>query len=124
MTVDPGPASADDDAHKNVLFFKDLRLSISEWCPFGQNAISTFNDSIDSLKGVKSSLLTGKVDEEPDTSKFSITPRFTRVLLEDFDRYNWIKFKARIEYPEEVTQIEEVAYVSRPYFMKMWLPPD
>jgi hypothetical protein len=91
-----------------VLFFKDLTLSISEWCPFGQNAITTFNDSIDSLKGIKSSLLTGKVDEEPDTSKFSIKPRFTRVELEDFDRYNWIKFKATIEYPEEVEQIEEV----------------
>ena len=109
MTGDSLPSSVGDDVHKNVLFFKDLRLSISEWCPFGQNAISTFNDSIDSLKGVKSSLLTGKVDEEPDTSKFSITPRFTRVLLEDFDRYNWIKFKARIEYPEEVKQIEELA---------------
>ena len=85
------------------------KLSISEWCPFGQNAISTFNESIDSLKGVKSSLLTGKVDEEPDTSKFTITPRFTRVLLEDFDRYNWVRFKALIEYPEEVEQVEEIA---------------
>jgi len=95
--------------HKNVLFFKDLRLSISEWVPFGQNAISTFNDSIDSLKGVKSSLLTGTVDEEPDSSNFKIEPRFTRVFLEDFDRYNWIKFKAFVEYPEEVEQIEEIA---------------
>jgi len=95
--------------HKNVLFFKDLRLSISEWVPFGQNAISTFNDSIDSLKGVKSSLLTGTVDEEPDSSNFEIEPRFTRVFLEDFDRYNWIKFKAFVEYPEEVEQIEEIA---------------
>jgi len=95
--------------HKNVLFFKDLRLSISEWVPFGQNAISTFNDSIDSLKGVKSSLLTGTVDEEPDSSNFEIEPRFTRVFLEEFDRYNWIKFKAFVEYPEEVEQIEEIA---------------
>ena len=92
--------------HKNVLFFNDLRLSISEWCPFGQNAITTFNDSIDSLKGIKSSLLTGKVDEAPSTSEFNIKPMFTRVMLEDFDRYNWIKFKAFIEYPEEVEQIE------------------
>ncbi len=75
-------------AHKNVLFFQDLKLSISEWVPFGQNAISTFNDSIDSIKGIKSSLLTGTVDEEPDTSKFEIEPRFTRVHLEDFDKYN------------------------------------
>ena len=95
--------------HKNVLFFQDLKLSISEWVPFGQNAISTFNDSIDSLKGIKSSLLTGTVDEEPDTSKFEIEPRFTRVHLEDFDRYNWIKFKAFVEYPEEVEQVEELA---------------
>ena len=94
--------------HKNVLFFKDMRLSISEWCPFGQNAISAFNDSIDSLKGVKSSLLTGKVDEEPSTTGFNIVPMFTRIMLEDFDRYNWIKFKAFVEYPEEVEQIEEV----------------
>jgi len=94
--------------HKNVLFFKDLKMSISEWCPFGQNAISAFNDSIDSLKGVKSSLLTGKVDEEPSTTGFNIKPMFTRIMLEDFDRYNWIKFKAFVEYPEEVEQIEEV----------------
>jgi hypothetical protein len=98
-----------DSVHKNVLFFRDLKLSISEWVPFGQNAISTFNDSIDSLKGVKSSLLTGTVDEEPDTSNFEIEPKFTRVHLEDFDMYNWIKFKAFVEYPEEVEQIEEIA---------------
>ena len=30
----------------NVLFFKNLRFSISEWYPFGQNVTSTFNDSI------------------------------------------------------------------------------
>jgi hypothetical protein len=105
-TVQPssGPAG-----HKNVLFFQDLKLSISEWVPFGQNAISTFNDSIDSLKGIKSSLLTGTVDEEPDSSNFEIEPRFTRVYLEDFDRYNWIKFRAFVEYPEEVEQVEELA---------------
>ncbi|MFQ6060537.1 MAG: hypothetical protein ACE5KV_04450 [Thermoplasmata archaeon] len=102
-TVVPG-----ERIHRNVLFFKDLKLSISEWCPFGQNAISTFNESIDSLKGIKSSLLTGKVDEEPDTAGFSIVPRFTRVMLQDFDRYNWIKFNAFVEYPEEVEQVEAV----------------
>ncbi len=105
-TTDQATGHAD---HKNVLFFQDLKLSISEWVPFGQNAISTFNDSIDSLKGIKSSLLTGTVDEEPDTSNFEIEPRFTRVYLEDFDKYNWIKFKAFVEYPEEVEQIEELA---------------
>lgn len=94
--------------HKNVLFFKDLVMSISEWCPFGQNSITSFNESMDSLKGIKSSLLTGKVDQAPDTSKFSIQPRFTRVKLDSFDRYNWIKFKASLEYPEEVEQIEEL----------------
>ncbi len=104
-TSEPQP----DRAHKSVLFFRDLKLSISEWVPFGQNAISTFNDSIDSLKGIKSSLLTGTVDEEPDTSKFEIVPRFTRVFIEDFDQYNWVKFKAFVEYPEEVEQIEEIA---------------
>ncbi len=98
-----------DSVHTNVLFFQDLKLSISEWVPFGQNAITTFNDSIDSLKGIKSSLLTGIVDEEPDTSKFEIEPRFTRVFLKDFDLYNWVKFKASIEYPEEVEQVEEIA---------------
>jgi hypothetical protein len=95
--------------HKNILFFKDLKLNISEWVPFGQNAISTFNDSIDSRKGIKSSLLTGTVDEEPNTSKFEIEPRFTRVYLKEFDQYNWAKFKAFVEYPEEVEQIEELA---------------
>ena len=114
-----------DKLHQNVLFFKDLRLSISEWCPFGQNAISTFNDSIDSLKGIKSSLLTGTVDEEPDTSEFNIKPRFTRVYLEDFDRYNWIKFKAFIEYLEEVEQIEEVAtHVDKSGFINYGLKID
>jgi hypothetical protein len=101
-------AGSNGGLHKNVLFFKDLSLSISEWCPFGQNAISTFNESIDSLKGVKSSLLTGKVDEAPATSEFNIKPMFTRVMLKDFDRYNWIKFRGEIEYPEEVEQVEEI----------------
>ena len=109
MGVDVPAQPSSDSVHKNVLFFRDLNLSISEWVPFGQNAISTFNDSIDSLKGVKSSLLTGTVDEEPDTSRFEIEPKFTRVYLEDFDQYNWIKFKAFVEYPEEVEQIEEIA---------------
>lgn len=108
--------------HKNVLFFKDLKLSISEWCPFGQNAIQTFNDSIDSLKGIKTSLLTGKVDEEPATSKFSIKPKFTRVLLKDFDIYNWIKFEGKIEYPEKVKQIERIGtYVDKNGFINYGL---
>jgi hypothetical protein len=108
MTLEKEGENLKGRVHKNILFFKDLKLSISEWCPFGQNAISTFNESIDSLKGIKSSLLTGKVDDAPATSEFNIVPMFTRVMLQDFDRYNWIKFKAFIEYPEEVEQIEEV----------------
>ena len=94
--------------HKSSLYFKDLQLNISEWCKFGQNAISTFNESIDSLKGIKSSLVTGKVDEVPTTPSFSIMPMFTRVSLKDFDRYNWIKFTAAIEYPDQVEQIEGI----------------
>lgn len=107
---------------RNVLRFQDVKLSISEWMPFGQNAITTFNDSIDSLKGIKSSLLTGTVDEEPDTSKFEIVPKFTRVYLDDFDMYNWIRFKAFVEYPEEVEQIEEIAtYVDKAGFINYGL---
>jgi hypothetical protein len=93
---------------RNVLFFKDLSLSISEWIPFGQNSISTLNFILASVKGVRDSLLTGKVDEAPDTPKFSMRPFFTRVILEDFDRYDWIKFSAHIEYEEAVEQIRRV----------------
>ena len=93
---------------KNILFFKDLSLSISEWIPFGQNAISTLNSTLDSVKGVRDSLMTGKVDEAPETSEFSMKPFFTRVILEDFDRYDWIKFSAHIEYEEEVEQVRRV----------------
>ena len=93
---------------KNILFFKDLSLSISEWIPFGQNAISTLNSTLDSVKGVRDSLMTGKVDEAPETSEFSMKPFFTRVILEDFDRYDWIKFSAHIEYEEAVEQIRRV----------------
>ena len=111
-----------DSNSKNVLHFQDLILSISEWCPFGQNAISSFNESIDSLKGIKSSLLTGTIDEAPSTSEFTILPKFTRVRLEDFDRYNWIKFKAFVEYPELVEQIEEVGtHVDRSGFINYGL---
>jgi hypothetical protein len=115
-----GMENSDDG--KNVLHFQDLTLSISEWCPFGQNAISSFNESIDSLKGIKSSLLTGTIDEAPTTSEFTIKPRFTRVTLEDFDRYDWIKFKAFVEYPERVVQIEEVGtHVDRSGFINYGL---
>jgi hypothetical protein len=111
--------------HKNILFFKELKLSISEWCPFGQNAIQTFNDSIDSLKGIKSSLLTGKVDEEPATSEFNIKPKFTRVFLKDFDIYNWIKFEGEIEYPEEVEQVERLGtYVDKSGFINYSMKMD
>ena len=116
------PKNEVQKTHKNVLFFKDLKLSISEWCPFGQNAIQTFNDSIDSLKGIKTSLLTGKVDEEPATSEFNIKPKFTRVLLKDFDIYNWIKFEGEIEYPEMVKQIERIGtYVDKSGFINYGL---
>ena len=112
------PREASKKKHRNVLFFKDLKLSISEWAPFGQNAIQTFNESIDSLKGIESSLLTGKVDDEPATSEFSIKPMFTRVLLKDFDIYNWIRFEGEIEYPEEVEQIERLGtYVDKSGFI-------
>jgi hypothetical protein len=110
---------------KNVLRFRDVNLSISEWMPFGQNAITTFNESVDSLKGIKSSLLTGTVDEEPDTSKFEIVPKFTRVYIQDFDMYNWIRFKALIEYPEQVEQVEEIAtYVDKAGFINYGLTID
>ncbi|MCK5413950.1 MAG: hypothetical protein KAJ35_01075, partial [Thermoplasmata archaeon] len=93
---------------KNVLFFRDLNLSVSEWVPFGQNAISTLNGILDSVKGIRDSLLTGKVDEAPETSEFSMKPVFTRVIIEDFDRYDWIKFSAHIEYLETVEQIRRM----------------
>ncbi|WP_455391729.1 hypothetical protein [[Eubacterium] cellulosolvens] len=122
LNVSSNPKNKMQKKHKNVLFFKDLKLSISEWCPFGQNAIQTFNDSIDSLKGIESSLLTGKVDEEPATSEFNIEPMFTRVLLKDFDIYNWIKFEGEIEYPEEVEQIERIGtYVDKSGFINYGL---
>ena len=57
---------------------------------------------------MESSLLTDTVDEAPAEAEFTIKPMFTRVLLKDFDIYNWIKFNASIEYPEEVEQIEEI----------------
>ncbi|UCC93452.1 MAG: hypothetical protein JSW25_01945 [Thermoplasmata archaeon] len=110
---------------KNVLFFRDLNLSISEWIPFGQNAISTLNGILDSVKGVRDSLLTGKVDDEPETSEFSMQPMFTRVILEDFDRYDWIKFCAHIEYLESVEQIRRMAvHVDKSGFVNYSLSLD
>jgi hypothetical protein len=110
---------------KNVLFFRDLKLSISEWIPYGQNAVSTLNTTLDSVKGVRDSLLTGKVDEAPETSEFSMKPFFTRVILEDFDRYDWIKFSAHIEYAEEVEQVRRVGvHVDKSGFVNYALRMD
>ncbi len=151
MGIDVPLQASSDGIHKHMLFFQDLKLSISEWVPFGQNAISTFNDSIDSVKGIKSSLLTGTVDEEPDTSTFEIEPKFTRVYLKDFDKRHHagianllackecsgeVDIEARDDAPyllckdcnaEEkvaIFDIDEVAYVSRPNFTEIWLPLD
>ena len=110
---------------KNVLFFPDLNLSISEWIPFGQNAISTLNGILDSVKGVRDSLLTGKVDEAPETSEFSMEPVFTRVIMEDFDRYDWIKFSAHIEYLETVEQVRRMGvHVDKSGFVNYSLSLD
>ena len=107
------------------MFFSNLRLSISEWCPFGQNAISTLNGILDSVKGVRDSLLTGTVDEAPETSEFSMKPMFTRVILEDFDRYDWIKFTAHIEYLEVVEQVRRMAvHVDKSGFVNYSLSLD
>ena len=108
MTGEVSDQTLQDTLEKNILFFKDLELSISEWIPFGQNAIANINETLDSVKGFKESLLTGKIDEAPETSEFKMRPFFTRVILEDFDKYDWIKFQAHIEYPEKVVQVRHV----------------
>jgi hypothetical protein len=114
-----------DSLEKNILFFRDLSLSISEWIPFGQNAISTINDTIGSIKGRRESLLTGKVDEAPETSEFKMRPSFTRVILKDFDRYDWIKFTAHIEYPEVVEQVRRLGvHIDRSGYVNTGLRVD
>ena len=96
-------------------------------------------------------MLTGTVDEEPDTSTFEIEPKFTRVYLKDFDKRHHagianllackecsgeVDIEARDDAPyllckdcnaEEkvaIFDIDEVAYVSRPNFTEIWLPLD
>jgi hypothetical protein len=110
---------------RNVLFFKDVTLSISEWIPFGQNAIQTINDTLDSRKGLRDSLLTGMVDEAPETSSFDLKPFFTRVSIEDYDMYDWIRFKAHIEYPEVVEQERNVGvFIDKSGFVNYGLRVD
>jgi hypothetical protein len=93
--------------------------------PFGQNAISALNGILDSVKGVRDSLLTGKVDEAPETSEFSMRPMFTRVILETFDRYDWIKFSAHIEYLESVEQVRRMGvHVDKSGFINYSLSLD
>lgn len=89
---------------KNVLFFRDLNLSVSEWVPFGQNAISTLNGILDSVRGVRDSLLTGKVD-----------------VIKSDNPYLWCR-KCDAEEELHFLDIEEVPYVTSPVFPEIWLP--
>ncbi len=120
MTGGDGVQMTSHSKERNVLFFEDLTLSISEWIPFGQNAIETINDTLDSRKGLKDSLLTGKVDEVPESSSFDIKPFFTRVTIEDSPYLVCGRCDARERIP--IFEIEEIPYATSAVFPDLWLP--
>ncbi len=85
-------------------------MIVAEWIPFGKNHIMAFNEQLDSLRSqrIRGTLLTSYVDEAPEASTFSIKPILTEVTIAGFDPYRFLKFTAKLMYPEVVEQLEEL----------------
>ncbi len=92
----------------SYIHFKDLKVYISEYIPFGTNHIIAFNDELDSLSDVKEGLMTSIIDTEPTRATFPIDERLIKVTVTEYDPNDYVIFDASIVYEEVVEQIEEI----------------
>ncbi len=90
-------------------FLLDPLAIISEYIPFGRNNIYEFNRTLDSMKRVRSALLTSYIDTQPQDTSFEIQAEKTRIEVKDFTETGMVEFEAEIFYPEaeNVKQIEK-----------------
>ena len=99
------------DELEELIFLKKPTVIISEWQPWGNNAIAALNRKLGSMERLKSTLMTALVDEFPEQSIFESDPIHSDVIVKDFDLTQYVEFQCKVDYPEEagIEQVEEFA---------------
>ncbi|HMF33792.1 MAG TPA: hypothetical protein VKK79_20370, partial [Candidatus Lokiarchaeia archaeon] len=87
------------DELTELMFLQNPRVLIAEYIPFGRNNIFELNRTLDSMKRVKSALLTSYVDTEPGETMLEIRAEKTKIEVKDFIETGMVEFEAEIFYP-------------------------
>ncbi len=95
------------DQLEEINLLVDPHIIISEFIPFGRNAVVAFNNKLDSFKRVKSSLISAFQDKTPAGTQFRIEPTQTKIDVIDFHPSEFVKFNAQVFFPEEVGIVQE-----------------
>ncbi len=108
------------DELSEILFVKNPKIFVIEWLPFDSNQLIELNHKLDIEKGSRKTLLTGLIDQSPDSPTFQSKGKHTKVVVKDYSLDNYVNLEAIIDIPEQegIVQIEEMAiFVSKAGFV-------
>ncbi len=108
------------DELSEILFIKNPKIFVIEWLPFDSNQLIELNHKLDIEKGSRKTLLTGLIDQSPDSPTFQSKGKHTKVVVKDYSLDNYVNLEAIIDIPEQegIVQIEEMAiFISKAGFV-------
>lgn len=108
------------DELSEILFVKNPKIFVIEWLPFDSNQLIELNHKLDIEKGSRKTLLTGLIDQSPDSPTFQSKGKHTKVVVKDYNLDNYVNLEAIIDIPEQegIVQIEEMAiFISKAGFV-------
>lgn len=98
-----------DNLIKDV-WFKDLKILVADYIPFGRNSMIAINKKLEAYKKVRDSLISAFLDKDPGSSTIEISPIKTRVVLLKFISSEYSNFISELIYPE-ISSVQQKEYV-------------
>ena len=95
------------DELEELVFLENPRILVTEWIPCGRNQILSLTDGLEAVKEVNDSLYTTTMDVPNRLHTLVTGPVLTKLQMQDHDPASYIRFHAKVFYPETVHQVEE-----------------
>ena len=95
------------DELEELVFLEKPRILVTEWMPCGRNQILSLTDGLETVTEVKDSLYTTTEDVPDRLHTLVAGPVLTKLQMQDHDPASYIRFHAKVFYPETVHQQEE-----------------
>ena len=95
------------DELEELVFLENPRIIVTEWFPCGRNQILSLTDGLEAVKEVNDALYTTTMDVPTRLHTLVTGPVLTKLQMRDHDPASYIRFHAKVFYPETVRQLEE-----------------